>query len=304
MGHPGFPPDKTAVLVGSGSRSGAEWLAAQDEDLKHEYLLFHPVRDNEGWSRLIRAAREKGAECIAVAGGDGTLRRAARLVIESGAVLGVIPTGTGNSFASEIGASLDPAQALLDIREPGHIKQVDLGDCEGEPFVNAVTLGLTAVIARELKNQPKGTIGKWAYIPAVIQAYETAKQFPLKVTAGDQTFEGRALQCVVAVTKLHGGPFVTTPEAAHDDGKLSVYVVSAESRADLLVYATALVMGKHTDLPSVWSADAEEVIVEPSMPRTFVVDGDRYSFRKATIKALRHAISVFVIGNDPTEGEL
>ena len=301
MEHEGFPPEKTAVLVSAASRSGADWIERQPEERMEAYALFEAVKSDEEWKQAIATALEQGAECLAVAGGDGTLRRASRLIAETSKVLGIIPTGTGNAMAMEMGISPDPDEALLTISKAGEVRAVDLGDCEGEPFVNVVTLGLTAAIARELKNQPKGLLGKWAYLPAVLHAYQTAKPVPVKVTAGEKVFEGRAVQVVVAVTRNHGGPFATTPEAAHDDGMLCVYVAEAETRQEILVYASALLMGKHTDLSNVWSAEAKEVLVQPKMPRTFVIDGDRFHFSRATIRADKQAIRVYVPLSKPVE---
>lgn len=290
--HPGFAPQQTAVLVGAASRSGTDWLERQDPARTALYGGFAAV-DGDDWSGAVQAAVAQGAECVAVAGGDGTLRRAVRAVVDSGAVLGIIPTGTGNAVATELGIPSDPDQALLSLSVPGEVKQVDLGEVEGLPFVNVVTLGLTSLVARELRDQPKDVMGKWAYLPALVSAFQKVKPLAVTVEAGDERYEGRALQVVVSVTRNHGGPFATTPTAAHDDGLLSTYVVTAEGRAGLLLYATALMVGRHTALTTVWTAESPEVVVTPSIPRTFVVDGDRMSFDSVRAKALPRVVRVF-----------
>jgi diacylglycerol kinase family enzyme len=216
--------------------------------------------------------------------------------MRAGKTLGIVPTGTGNAVATELGIPPDPNQALLSLSVPGEVVEVDLGEVQGEPFVNVVTLGLTSMIARELRDQPKDVMGKWAYLPALIKAYQATRPIPVTVTAGDKVFDGRAIQVVVAVTRNHGGPFPTTPEAAHDDGLLSTYVVEAQGRAGLLLYASALMFGQHTALPSVWTAESPEVLVKPSIPRTFVVDGDRMSFPEVHAVAHHRAVRVFKPG--------
>lgn len=293
--HPGFPPGQTAVLVGGGSRSGTAWLEKQDPDRTVLYAAFKAVDGND-WDGAVRDAVAKGAECVAVAGGDGTLRRAVKSVVDAGAVLGIVPTGTGNAVANELGIPQDPDTALVSLSLPGEVRAVDLGEVEGKPFVNVVTLGLTSVVARELRDQPKDVMGKWAYLPALVSAFQKARPIAVEVEAGGERFEGKALQVVVAVTRNHGGPFAATPTAAHDDGLLSAYVVTAEGRAGLLLYATAFMVGQHTALPTVWSAESAHVVVRPSIPRTFVVDGDRMSFPEAKVSAQKQALRVFVPG--------
>lgn len=291
--HPGFRPAQTVVLVGGSSRSGSTWLASLDEKTRAEYLGVRAVRASR-WTEAIREAVGMGAECVAVAGGDGTLRRAADLVARAGLVLGVVPTGTGNAFATEVGVQVDPQNALKSLSKPGAVRQVDLGECNEEPFVNAASLGLGSEITRALRDLPKGSVGKWAYLPALVRAYEQARPFNLRVEGGGERFEGSAIQAVFSVSRFHGGPFRATPGAAHDDGLVSAYVVEASDRSALLLYGSALLVGRHTELPSVWSHDAPRFEVDPSRPQRFVLDGDRFSFRRATISVLPGALRVFV----------
>src|SRR5262245_60347398 len=70
------------------------------------------TRDFQGLRESIDLAREAGAESVAVGGGDGTLSRAASLVLDSGLALGVLPLGTFNHFAKDAGIPLELAEAM------------------------------------------------------------------------------------------------------------------------------------------------------------------------------------------------
>jgi diacylglycerol kinase family enzyme len=93
---------------------------------------------------LARIAREADADALGMAGGDGSLAPVAAVAIERGLPLVVIPFGTRNHFARDVGIDRDDPVAALDAFTAGRERRVDIGRVNGQPFLNNVSLGAYA----------------------------------------------------------------------------------------------------------------------------------------------------------------
>src|SRR5215213_10593181 len=90
-------------------------------------------------------AADDGAESLAVAGGDGSVAAVAGMAVERNLPLVVVPTGTLNHFARDLGLDLEHPLLALDAFASGHHeRRVDIGRVNGRPFINNVSLGVYA----------------------------------------------------------------------------------------------------------------------------------------------------------------
>lgn len=211
---------------------------------------------------------------ICVGGGDGTFSQAAEVMANSSSTLAVFPLGTGNAWATDLGipSGLAEAARALATAQP---QRIDLGYANDRGFVNVATVGLSALIAKNLGAAAKGPFGRWAYIPAVLRSLEELKPFDLQVDANGAVFSGRALQMVAAAGRTHAGPFPVTNAASNQDGLLSIYVLDDTSRSGLLKFAVGLLFGKHTLLGEVWSCETASAEVTTTSPKRIIRDGER-----------------------------
>ncbi len=222
-----------------------------------------------------------------VAGGDGTLSRIAPVLIDRQMILGILPLGTGNSLARELGVPLRLDEAMEFHLSKSEPKSIDVGEIDGRPFLNAVSIGVTTGIAGALKSLPKHRFGNWVYLPGVIKAVRTARPFTMTIHADAAHFEGNVLQFVAASTRNHGGKFAVSPVASINDGLLSVYAVQPERRTTLLRYAVGLVVGRQTHLGEVWNCESSGVNINLLRARRFVADGDLLPKRIQTVLTIR-----------------
>ena len=139
------PARRHAALVANPRSGGGKVprfrLADVAEPLGARVLLTDPDRDA---GALARGALADGAEVLAVAGGDGTVATVAAVAADAGVPLVVVPAGTRNHFARDLGLDIrDPAAALLALRDAEQVR-VDLGTVAGRTFVNNVSFGVYA----------------------------------------------------------------------------------------------------------------------------------------------------------------
>jgi len=268
-----------ALLASGGSRRGREVYEELEADFGPRLTYCELVKHSDEWTAAVKRARKAGAEVIAVGGGDGTVHYAAPLVESAGAILGLVPLGTGNALARDVGIPLDPHAALRLCLQEGIVARMDGAMMNEHPFLTVATTGLTSRIAKIVAAAPKKKLGRLVYVPAVLRAALLSRAFAASITADGESFTGRAWQIVVSNTRTHGGPFVATPSASPNNGKLGVYVVSHRRRAVLVRYFIALMRGKHTDMPEVWSTDASHIEIRLSRMRTIILDGEKVRAR-------------------------
>ncbi len=158
-------------MNGSNITTGAPPVPSRSADaaVTSAHLILNPASGSTGvlLRRLTRAARERGiqarvlapgedakraalqaaddgARALAVAGGDGSVAAVAGVAAERGLPLAVVPTGTLNHFARDLGLDLARPLGALDAFRAGREVRVDLGRINGRPFVNNVSLGVYA----------------------------------------------------------------------------------------------------------------------------------------------------------------
>lgn len=262
--------------MNASSRRGRTLAAhAANELAAHGVALSetHLVRDARRLEAIVVTAAKRGARLVVVGGGDGTLGAVAGALVDTDAALGVIPLGTGNQFARDLGISSNVTSAAAVIAG-GREERVDVGAIGGRCFLNTATVGLTTRIADELSVERKRALGRFSYMIAVARALPRTRPFRacLRTAEGEQCFE--ALQVVIGNGRFHAGPFPLAPDASITDGRLVVYVLACRSRWQLLRYALSLPGGHHVGLPYVHAVTTDAGRLETEPRERIAVDGE------------------------------
>lgn len=261
--------------------------------MKDRAERIRSVRKPDEMRMLIDQAIKSGIQEIWIGGGDGSVKLAASQLCNTDVVLGILPLGTGNSLARELGIPIPLAEAVDALKNNAQTDAIDVGAFNGEVFVNVATLGMTSHIMDSVSQSPKGRFGRLVYLPAVWRALKLTRPIGVNITTSTgESYRGRALQFVAASSRLHGGPFAVTETASICDGKLSIYVVQHGDRAALWRYGFALVRGRHTELPEVWACDAESVKIVLNKRAKFVLDGDPVKAQFGEITTKMQALKV------------
>lgn len=191
--------------------------------------------------RAVRRAAESGRyDAIIAAGGDGTIRHAAVALIGTDVALGIIPVGTGNVLAHEIGLARTPTAIAAMLLE-GPVAKVACAQANGEPFLLMVGAGFDARVVGALDQRLKSRVGKAAYagplIGAIIRPVDT-----LIVTV-----DGRrhvATWAVIANARHYGGRFVLAPRTGILERGLEAILFKTRSRAVLFGQLMSLAAGR------------------------------------------------------------
>ncbi len=261
------------------------------------------VRKPSRMPGIVQRAVSDGAKLVIVGGGDGTMTSVAGSFAGNGVTLGVLPTGTGNSFARGLDVPLD-LDAAVDLIAQGPTLEVDLATVNGTYFANVCSVGLSSRVGSRTPKLLKKFVGPLAYIVTGVRELfgNTAFRFRAKAADG-RIFEGETQQIVIANGRMFGTSPIL-PEATLDDGKLSFYAVKGRRRSALAKMWLGLLLGGfHAKMDEAIFFDSPTIELTTSPARTIDVDGE---FRLRTParfevkpKAMRVIASGVVHGSPP-----
>jgi len=220
------------------------------------------------------------------------VREAAGIAAGSNTAVAVLPGGTANVWAKEIGIAGDPLIALRQ-HLSGRVLRADLGRADGEPFLLMASLGWDAQVVRAVDAAAKRRLGELAYV--VRAAVTVPRLRPVHVEweyDGAGRADGFGL-LVVSNTRLYGGHVRFSPQAEADDGLLEICALSPRRRGDGVRLAGLLARGRLEGSRGVLTASAQRVRIKtPGIP--YQLDGDPAGETPVTFEVQPDAVPVSV----------
>jgi diacylglycerol kinase (ATP) len=199
--------------------------------------------------RLASEAVVQGFETIVAAGGDGTINEVVNGVAGSGVRMGILPLGTVNVLAKEIGIPQGNLPAAWEIIENGKVRSLDLPMANDQYFIQLAGVGLDAEVVRQTSLDSKKTFGPLSYILTLVQL---AAANPPKIVVESEGAPAReGCFALIGNGRLYGGPFPIFKRASFDDGLLDVVLFKNQSHWDVIRYIQAIAFGSHPELPDV-----------------------------------------------------
>lgn len=168
---------------------------------------------------------EAGEPVVVAAGGDGTLNAVVQGLAGSSTALGILPAGTMNVFARELGLPFNSLKKSLKVLEEGHIREVDLFEANGHPFVQMAGVGFDAQVIEETNLESKKLFGPMAYLMAAVRVLGDKPPKMRIICEDGQEEEG---VCMLAGNgALYGGQIKLFRKADNTDEMLDALVFTA-----------------------------------------------------------------------------
>jgi diacylglycerol kinase (ATP) len=190
-------------------------------DHANRFALYATNHADEARELAERFAKE-GEPVVVAAGGDGTLNAVVSGLAGTPTALGVIPAGTMNVFARELGIPFDDLEKSFGILERGHVREIDLFEANKAPFLQMAGVGFDAMVIEETTWESKKVLGPLAYLLAAVKVLGE-KPPKMEVVCED----GRREEGVAVLAgngSLYGGQFKLFRAADNQDSKLDVLV--------------------------------------------------------------------------------
>jgi diacylglycerol kinase family enzyme len=201
---------------------------------------YETTEEDPGHGQTKQALTD-GADIVIALGGDGTVRACASQVADSDAVLGLLPAGTGNLLARNLGLPLTVPEAVSVLASPS-LTEIDVVELDGTPFVVMAGTGIDALMFERTNDALKGRVGWLAYAVAGFSALRLARPHRVQLTVDGTQHRLRAVGVVVGNVGTLTAGLQLLPGAEADDGHLHVALLTADSAAQWAALGARLVV--------------------------------------------------------------
>jgi len=245
-------------------------------------------------TRLAREAVEQGLDLVCAIGGDGTVNETINGLAGGEAPLAIVPTGTVNVLAMELGIPLEPPDAVK-LLEVGTMSWIDLGLAGDRYFGLMAGVGMDAAVVASLNPIMKKAFKEAAFAVQGFANYLTREEPLIRVTTAERTVEGYF--AVFGNSSNYGGGFGITPLADMRDGLLDVCVLKDKSFLSTIWYWTAALINAHIKHPKVEyfrTEMAEIVTVDEGKEVLVQTDGEVSGSLPLTCRVVPRALRVVV----------
>lgn len=315
--EPGDDPRRTDVLLIYNPTAGPRGELRRDLDRVVGYL------DERGWRVATRATRKPGdatelarvavaarIKAVLVAGGDGTVHEVVNGLVGSDTAMGVLPVGTGNVWAKEIGLPtmgltqpdrlLAAARMLVD----GEVRWVDVGRVGDRYFLNSAGVGIDASVAAQVEPRTRTAKQLGGVVPYLVAGLSIARDFRgirSTVVIDGHTVRTTVLLVVVANIQLYGGVVKMTPEARLDDGLLDVRIFKGMGPSWVFRHVAGVFTHRHLRDPMVSHCQGRCVTILTTEPIPVQLDGEPVGTTPISIEVVPRSLRVLVPRDGPAD---
>src|SRR5688572_12404942 len=222
---------------------------------------------------LTQAAVAGGIEVVIAWGGDGTVNEVASALVFRDTALGVVPSGSGNGLARELGLPLEPRAAFERALGAGR-RRIDAGELGGHLFFNVAGIGLDADVAHRFAATGHARRGLSMYVVQSTAALLSHRATPMRIVVDGAARDVRPLLVAFANARQYGNGALIAPRARVDDGRIDVVVVDDRSLFGIVRRIPALFRGDLDRVPGVSMEKAVEAQVTATGTIRYHVDGE------------------------------
>lgn len=270
---------------------------------RHQYDVDVRITGGPGDAfRFASDAVASGSELVVAWGGDGTVNGAASAVARTATTLAIVPGGSGNGLARDLGVPFNPT-AALQIAGGGTTRAIDAGELHGSLFFNVAGIGFDARIAARLA-EPGVRRGLLGYVLATFDEMRRYEPGAYSIrNARDVTGQSQmpdivdrsALFIALANSRQYGSGAQIAPKALLDDGMIEIVVVEPQSGFSILRQVPDFFRGTLNERPGLLMRSASSMDISSTHPITFHVDGEpRKGPSNISLRTRRGALSVRV----------
>jgi diacylglycerol kinase (ATP) len=276
----------------------AKTLRPKLEEMNHKYSINALVvySEKKGHAALLaKHYADNGSKYIIGVGGDGTLNEiASTLLHEKNVTIGIVPAGTGNDFIQILGFPSRFEEKHWEVLFEKKTTSIDVGLCNGLPFLNGMGLGFDAQVAAENYIEPgevkKG--GKNKYIYHIIKTLLLYKEKRMTVLSAETNHETDCFINTISIGRRFAGGFFLTPKAIANDGLLDVCMIEKLSLLERIMILPKVPKGTHLQNKKVNYYQTSKLEIEFSHEVPFHLDGELHFSKHFDVSILPGAINI------------
>lgn len=288
---------KTVAVVAHNKKvlgGGLDELRRVLADRGYAEPLWYEAQSSRETPKLAKKAVAAGADLLFIWGGDGTVQRCVNAVVDCDIDLAILPAGTANLFANNLGVPLDIDEAV-DIGLKGERRRLDVGVLNGRCFAVMAGIGFDAVMVENADGKLKDHFGRLAYIWTGAKAVRVnARRAKIRVD-GELWFSGKTTCILIGQMGSVAGGVSVFPESRPDDGVVEVGVVTAQNAREWARVIARLALGNANRSPLTQMTSGRIIDIKLNRAAPFELDGGARKARKVhEVRVMPGAITVCV----------
>ena len=290
---------KTLFIINP--RSGTPKLIYRVKDLIYSHLgrsnrsiSVVKSRSTAHIQKLARQAVLDGIDMVVAVGGDGTVNSAATQLVNTNTALGVIPAGSGNGFARNMGIPLRLNRAVENVCYPT-FKVIDVGKVADNIFLVSCGLGWEALIATQFEESLMRGVIPYATISFSTFLQYEPEEFTISTEPDGWSYTGKPLLCSITNMREYGTGVTIAPHAMYDDGLLDVCLLPRHKLLDALKYTPEMFRQKIDSIPGYIHHVAKQIKVVRAVAGNIHLDGTPvHADKEIILEVLPAALKVAV----------
>lgn len=242
-------------------------------------------------SELTRRAVGEGAEVILAVGGDGTVNEIAQAMLNTDAILGIIPKGSGNGLARELRIPMD-VKGALEVIFSGQVSVIDSCKANGRVFFCTCGVGFDAAVSEKFVHEKLR--GSLTYIKNTVEEYLSYRPEVYELLADNQAINEKAFLVVCANASQYGNNAFIAPHADIQDGKMDLTILAPFTPLDIPQLAVQLFTKQIGRNSKIRSLKARNVTIIRQKPGMMHIDGEPVmAGRQIDIQVMPQTLKVF-----------
>ena len=232
-------------------------------------LVLYDTSGNNDILKIQDLYAKFDPERVLIAGGDGTIKLVAEALEEEDVIFGILPAGSANGLATDLGLPNDIQECLIIAFREKHLA-IDMIMINGKKSLYLSDLGLNADLIKNYENS--SVRGKLGYaLQAVTTLVEKEAPFIATIEVNDTTIECEAQMIVIANSKKYGTGVVINPTGLMDDGKFELIILK---NLDLMVFGKIITGNMPIEAEDVEIITTDKAMITTNRPVSFQIDGE------------------------------
>ena len=258
-------------VSGSESKLNIPEMIAGAFDQRQFDVIIRITGYPEHATEIAQEAVRNNVETVITAGGDGTVNEVARALVDTNTTLGIIPSGSGNGLARELGIPMD-AHKAIEILHNNYVRTIDYGVANGHIFFTTCGVGFDAFVSEKFADEKKR--GPLGYVRNILESVIDFKSEEYEIIYDEGTIKERAFIVTCGNASQYGNDAFIAPGADLEDGKMNVSILKPLNALEI-PQTTLQLFTKNIDKNSkMITLLTSNLIIKRSHPGIMHVDGE------------------------------
>jgi len=289
--------EKTCIIVNPAAGGGkperklskiSRWL--ERHDLDHEIVIAQAPGDA---TRIARESAVKGTGTVVAVGGDGTVHEVVNGIAGTDVALGILPLGTENVLAKELGIPFNIRDAVsLIARRP--TLQIDLGKVGNRHFALMAGVGFDAQVVSNLHPYMKRQFSRFSFVFAGMTTFSRYSPRSVEIRINGAEIRTCAWQVLVSNSSIFAGGVRVTPTASITDGRFDVCVFADDNRASFFGKVVRTALYRRFPEESIQTFQTTQLCIQSTDPLPVQIDGEAMSLDRLDFSIQPQALKVIV----------